>query len=246
MFRRIADHLKNPDWPTVTLEFILIVVGIFLALQADNWNEQRKDKADARLFVERMHRDILLAEMLTDRLRERRLAVRQSLIEASEVLFDREGSQELTDAKCFAIGVSAFFNISISEFPVLAELIATGRMAIVEDDELRASLVGLQQIKATLELLRMTHLQAAKNLASSYPQLIAVENYLASDTGEVRLRYSCDAQEMRANRAFLNDLALNVDTYDVYVRDGLAPWFEQFDTAHRLVDDVLKVEHTNE
>lgn len=228
------------------LEFILVVLGIFLALQADNWNEQRKDQADARLFVERIHRDMLLAEILTDRLRERRLAVRQSLIEASKVLFGREGSGELTDTQCFAIGVSAFFNISISEFPVLAELIATGRMAIVEDDELRASLVGLQQIKATLELLLMTHLKVAKNLSSSYPQLIAVENYLESDTGEVRLRYSCDAQEMRANRAFLNDLALNVDTYDVYVRDGLAPWFEQFDTAHRLVDDVLQVQHTNE
>lgn len=246
MFRRIADHLKNPDWPTVTLEFILVVLGIFLALQADNWNEQRKDEADARLFVERMHRDILLAETLTDRLRERRLAVRQSLIEASNVLFDREGSQELTDAQCFAIGVSAFFNINISEFPVLAELIATGRMSIVDDDDLRASLVGLQQIKATLELLLLTHLKAAKNLSSSYPQLIAVENYLESDTGEVRLRYTCDAQEMRANRAFLNDLALNVDTYDVYVRDGLEPWFEQFDTAHRLVDDVLQIQHTNQ
>jgi hypothetical protein len=118
-------------------------------------------------------------------------------------------------------------------------------MAIVQDDELRASLVGLQQIKAALELLLLTHLEAAKILSSSYPNLIAVENYLESDTGEVRLRYSCDAQEMRANRAFLNDLALNVDTYDVYVRDGLAPWFEQFDTAHRRIDDVLKAQHTN-
>ena len=245
MFRRIADHLKNPDWPTVTLEFILIVLGIFLALQADNWNEQRKDEADARLFVERMHRDILLAEMLTDRLRERRVAVRQSLIEASEVLFDRDGSQELTDAQCFAIGVSAFFNINISEFPALAELIATGRMAIIEDDELRASLVGLRQIKATLELLLFTHLQSAKNLSSNYSQLMAVASYLEPNTGEVRLRYSCDAHEMRANRAFLNDLALNVDTYDVYVRDGLAPWFEQFDTAHRRVDEVLQIQHTN-
>lgn len=246
MFRRIANHLKNPDWPTVTLEFVLIVLGIFLALQADNWNEQRKDEADARLFVDRMHRDILLAETLTDRLRERRLAVRQSLIEASEVLFDRDDSRKLTDAQCFAIGVSAFFNINISEFPALAELIATGRMAIVEDDELRASLVGLRQIKATLELLLSTHLQSAINLSSNYPKLVEVSNYLEPDTGEVRLRYSCDAQEMRANRAFLNDLALNVDAYDVYIRDGLAPWFEQFDTAHRLVDDVLKVEHTNE
>ncbi len=245
MFRRIADHLKNPDWPTVTLEFILIVLGIFLALQADNWNEQRKDQADARLFVERMHGDILLAEMLTDRLRVRRLAVRQSLIEASEVLFDRDDSRELTDAQCFAIGVSAFFNINISEFPALAELIATGRMAIVEDDELRASLVGLRQIKATLELLLSTHLQSAKNLSSNYPQLVEVSNYLEPDTGEVRLRHSCDAQEMRENRAFLNDLALNVDTYDVYIRDGLAPWFEQFDTAHRRVDEVLQIQHAD-
>ncbi|MDH3640392.1 MAG: hypothetical protein OES09_18295 [Gammaproteobacteria bacterium] len=243
MFRRIADQLKNPDWPTVTLEFILVVTGIFLALQADNWNEKRKDEADARLFVERMHREILLAEELTKRLRERRLAVRQSLIEAAATLFDRNGPAELTDTQCFAIGASAFFNINISEFPALGELIATGRMAIVADDELRASLVALQQVKATLERLLMTHLATAKNLASNYPQLIAAENYVEPDTGEVRIRYSCDVQKMRSDYAFLNELALNVDTYDVYVRDGLAPWFEQFDRAHRRVDEALQIEH---
>ena len=246
MFRRIADRFKKPDWPTVTLEFVLVVTGIFIALQADNWNEQRKDEADALLFIERMHRDILLAEMLTDRLRERRMAVRRSLIEASEVLFDREGLQKLTDAQCFAIGVSAFFNVNISEFPALAELTATGRMDIVEDDDLRAMLVGLQQIKANLDLLLLTHLNSAVNLSSNYPHFLAVESYVDSDTGEVRLRYTCDEQGMHANRAFLNDFALNVDTYDVYVRDGLAPWFEQFDAAHLRVDRVLNVQHEND
>ena len=72
---------------------------------------------------------------------------------------------------------------------------------------------------------------------------VAAENYVEPDTSEVRIRYSCDVQKMRSDYAFLNELALNVDTYDVYVRDGLAPWFEQFDRAHRRVDEALQIEH---
>ena len=243
LIRNILKKLKNPDWPTVVLEFVLIVLGIFLALQADNWNENRKNKNDAQLFITRLHQDILLAEKLTMRLRERRLELLQSLISVADTLYGRSDRNEISDKECFAIGASAFFNINISELPALAELMTTGRMAIISQDELRAALVGLQQIKQTLELLLKTHLESARELPIIYPDLVKTQSYVQKDTNEVRLRFDCDLRKMRLNQGFLNDLAWNVDTYDVYFRDGLGPWFNQFDEAHQQVDQALGIKH---
>ncbi len=38
-------------------------------------------------------------------------------------------------------------------------------------------------------------------------------------------------------------LSVNSDRYDAYVRDGLAPWVEQFDRVHQLVDQALDTRH---
>ncbi len=243
LFRRTLDHLKERSWGAAAFEFVLVVVGIFLALQVDNWNEERKDRIDERRFMQRLHGDVMRAEELTNRVRERRLSVLGSLNAAANVLFGRNERAALDDAECRSIGVSSFFSVSVSPLPSLAELSGTGRMGIIRDAELRTALVGLQQVQDALEVLIPVQTSTTVFLTAKYPTLIEVESYVEQDSGEVRLRYECDTSAMRANRAFLNDLATNADTFDVFVRDGLAPWFGQLDTVHSRVDAELGVEH---
>jgi len=38
---RLAKSLRRQDWTTLAVEFVLVVAGVFVALQADNWNQQR-------------------------------------------------------------------------------------------------------------------------------------------------------------------------------------------------------------
>ena len=71
LLRRTIKHLRNQDWSAVVLEFVLVVLGIFVALQANTWNEARKDRIDEHQFMSRLHDDILLAEELTGRVRDR-------------------------------------------------------------------------------------------------------------------------------------------------------------------------------
>ncbi len=48
---------------------------------------------------------------------------------------------------------------------------------------------------------------------------------------------------MRADQAFVNDFSANIDRYDAYIKDGLAPWALQVDEVHLLVDDSLGTQH---
>ena len=150
MLRRFTDNVRTQNWFALALDFLIVVLSIFFALQANSWNEARKDKIDEHLFLSQLHEDIVLVEKLSGRVRDRRLDRLKSLIDASDVLFGRGSRKILNDEECRAVGSSHYFNIAISDLPSLGELMSTGRMAIIQDKELRNALVGVQANKCDL------------------------------------------------------------------------------------------------
>jgi len=224
-------------------EVLLIVVGVTIALAASSWYQARQDGIDEQLFISRLHDDIQLAEELTSRVRDRRLDTLQSLIAASGVIYSVGKRRPLTDKECSAIADSSNFNINISDLPSAAELASTGRMAIIQDSELRRALVGILQIKGTFPLLLYQLEANTTDLSLKFSGLIKRDTYIDSNSSEVRIRSQCDEDKMRADQAFVNHLAVNVDQYDVYLRDGLKPWFAQIEQVHNLVDQLLSIQH---
>ena len=140
---------------------------------------------------------------------------------------------------------SRFFNINVSNLPSYTELVSTGRLGIMQDKAPRTALVALQQTREALISLIIIQTTSAtgENLASVYPELIQLESSFDRERGEVGSQHICKLSEMRKNQAFLNDFSVNADRYDAYVRDGLAPWIEQFIVVHELVDKALGKSH---
>ncbi len=42
--RRLALALRQQDWATIFIEFLLVIFGVLIALQLDQWNDLRKEK----------------------------------------------------------------------------------------------------------------------------------------------------------------------------------------------------------
>ena len=55
---RIATAIREQDWSTITIELIVVVVGIFLGLQVNDWNEARKESVRERANLERILGDL--------------------------------------------------------------------------------------------------------------------------------------------------------------------------------------------
>ena len=53
-FRRFPQSLKEQNWTTILVEFVLLVCGVFLGIQAANWNEQRAEDAKAQAYLARI------------------------------------------------------------------------------------------------------------------------------------------------------------------------------------------------
>jgi len=243
ILRRLTNAIREQNWLTVVLEVFIVVFGILIGLQVDDWNERRKDRADERAFVVRLHEDLLLADSRANRVRERRLGLFANLATAADVIFDRAARNSLTADECSAIGDSRFFNIIISNLPSLTELMGAGRLDIVQDSELRLAIVELQlRIEALRELIPLQTLVRV-DIPDEFPDLIQASSYFDRELNEYQQRYQCDVPGMRASTAFKSAISLSIDVYDAYLRDGLIPWIEQFDEVHRLLDRRLGIDH---
>jgi hypothetical protein len=40
ILRRTMEHLRRQDWVAVAIEFVIVVLGVFVATQVSNWNEE--------------------------------------------------------------------------------------------------------------------------------------------------------------------------------------------------------------
>ena len=60
LLRRLGEAIRQQNWFTVVIEILVVVVGIFLGLQVDDWNNERKDRILEQRYLERLLVDVTL------------------------------------------------------------------------------------------------------------------------------------------------------------------------------------------
>ena len=58
LLRRVIQHVRRQEWTAVAIDFAIVVFGVFVGIQAANWNEMRADDARSRGYLERIHNDL--------------------------------------------------------------------------------------------------------------------------------------------------------------------------------------------
>lgn len=86
ILRRLSISLRKQDWFTVVIETLIVVFGVFMGLQVNNWNGSRADRLLGEDYVERLisdlERDLGSANALTNYYDE----VQQSILDADRLL----------------------------------------------------------------------------------------------------------------------------------------------------------------
>lgn len=57
ILRRVIDHVKAQNWTAVALDFFIVVMGVFIGLQVQEWAVSRRDAAQEARYYERLHAD---------------------------------------------------------------------------------------------------------------------------------------------------------------------------------------------
>lgn len=55
---RLSERLRNRDWWGIAIDLAIVVLGVFLGIQASNWNQTRQDRAHGREYLDRIRSDL--------------------------------------------------------------------------------------------------------------------------------------------------------------------------------------------
>ena len=58
ILHRVIEHVKAQNWTAVALDFVIVVVGVFIGIQVSNWNGARSEKKLYELARERLVTEI--------------------------------------------------------------------------------------------------------------------------------------------------------------------------------------------
>ena len=124
-------------------EIILVVIGILIALQVNNWNEQRKQREKELHYLTNLKTDLILniAEI------EKYIASRKSQTESAKIILDyfenKKPLDDLDDFNMHAVNVytwQKFFQIDNT----FQELTNSGNLSIISNDSIKNGLLNLE------------------------------------------------------------------------------------------------------
>jgi len=138
--RRIGAHLKEQNWTAVALDFIIVVVGVFVGLQVNNWNEARHDAVRGEEYLQRIHSDLSADVGALDR----RLTFWADVVDYGTAALDFAENGKLKNGSAWDTLLAFYQASQIWPFTTsdgtYQELIAAGDLGLLSDSELRGSL----------------------------------------------------------------------------------------------------------
>ena len=153
-FRKIRQRLlKENDFRKYLLyaigEIFLVVLGILIALQINNANEDRKQRRLELDYLQNLKTDLKLniAEL------DKYITVRNSRIESANYVLEHFEGKPLTDLNDFAFHTT---NIYIwqkfsQQDNTFQELVNSGNLALISNDSIKNGLLNLQSLYKKLK-----------------------------------------------------------------------------------------------
>ena len=135
ILRRITEHVKALNWFAVGVDFVIVVVGVFIGIQVANWNEERLQEREGAQYSSRLKADLRAEFTAWQNLVAYLGVVRENADRATAIL---EGRVEATDEALLIHAYRAtqymYYQRRRSTFD---ELTSTGSLGLISDQHLR-------------------------------------------------------------------------------------------------------------
>lgn len=175
ILRRLATAFRKQDWFTVAVETLIVVFGVFIGLQVNNWNEARQDQAVAAQFELSLITDAEI--ILSDA--QAKIAFMEDAFEAMTELQDLFSQKdaafdeaEIMDRLPFALNLPSHPDRA----PSIIEAVANRDLRLVRNEDLRLAILNWDRL---LQASAVTQ-QARREYTRAYVEPIARLGALAS------------------------------------------------------------------
>jgi hypothetical protein len=141
LLRRVIDRFRRQDWFSVGIELVVLILGIVLGLQATDWSNGRRDRADETHYLERLLADnranLVELQRAVDG-DEQRAAKIRSIAEALS------GPAAEPDPDALKVALCRWFvqpDIHLQR-ATYQELVSSGKLLLLKDERLREQLAA--------------------------------------------------------------------------------------------------------
>ncbi|WP_324826678.1 hypothetical protein [Qipengyuania zhejiangensis] len=217
---KIAVHLREQNWFALAAEFMIVVSGVFLGLQASNWKEERQEREDEKTILTRLQAETATLLEVVRQEREELQARANRFTQAQSVIYSSAEPRPLTQSECNAVAASHIYRRESDQLPILEEMLSTGRFDRLRDEEIKSQ---LRRYILFRDRQRANHEERTNELFrlySRHPDAIQMAQVpRGSDTDldwgymrnpDTRFIPQCNVEQMRSNRQFLNELFDNM------------------------------------
>lgn len=134
ILRRLARNLKEQNWTAIAIEFVLLVLGVFLGIQVSNWNAARVDRQRGAEFTERLRADLREERWVYDFM----LAYYGDVRDAAErAVLALEGTAPLSNHDLLVAAYRATqYREGNRRRATYDELVSTGSLGLITDERL--------------------------------------------------------------------------------------------------------------
>lgn len=211
IFHRLAQYLNEQNWSAITIEFVLLVLGVFLGMQVANWNEERHLAERRSAALARLHAESEAAIAYL----ERRIGIMAGESELRAELLRRlshddwQGADPAQMAK--ALETLQYAPAVAPPRAVYDELISTGLYSEIGDSRLReavsAYVAQIGWVERQIDYVR------ARWVARNEGRTFAGERPVFDPDGPRQLRMTYDLPALSADPAYVvNAIQNNVST----------------------------------
>jgi hypothetical protein len=152
LLRRVIEHVREQNLTAIAIDFVIVVVGVFVGIQVSNWNAERADRERGDQFSERLRADLRQERWLYDFMLAYHSDVRDSARRAAAAL---EGRAPLSNHDLLVEAYRATqYREGARRRATYDELVSTGSLGLIADQRMLGAAAQLYRIRTIDNLVR--------------------------------------------------------------------------------------------
>ncbi len=151
ILRRVILHFKKQEWTAIALDFLIVVVGVFVGLQVSNWNAARGERAEEVYYLKALAGDAkasIAAVSEQVAFLEKQAAAQKRLARYSDGA-EQDLTTQYLDA-LIQVGIYELYTVSPRQV-TFEELKSSGKLPLLKTPALRTK---LQEVDAQITVIR--------------------------------------------------------------------------------------------
>lgn len=140
ILRRLQQGLRDRDWGMVAVELAIVIVGVFIGIEASNWNQARRERAEERRYYAQIVDDLRTDQaMLRDALQ---LVARHDEAAEKALAAIRSGMVPRSERGRFAVRIhyAGYIYLPRPARRTYDELVSTGNLGLLRDSKAKAAI----------------------------------------------------------------------------------------------------------